>query len=268
MISIQDIVNIFLPVLSHSPIWLTFLGITNIILLSYAYPYIKQPRKIFRFRHLGVPAINLGLLYIFTKMLEGVVYRGSIVKVDLWFSEILFPLYPIWITKIALIITTFGNGYVIAALFVIALVILLLKKRFRYAILSTFTILGALVLEVIIKVLVHRTRPLGNLEVISPGYFSGSFPSGHAIMGIVFVCLLIHSFKNDIKYRAIKYPVIISFFSFFVVVGITRVIIRAHWFSDVVAGISLGLSWFMVVLLVEKYIPDLRKKIKKEKLKA
>ena len=132
----------------------------------------------------------------------------------------------------------------------------------RYALLSIAAILGALVLPAGIKALVRRARPENLIET------SFSFPSGHAILAIVFVSLLIYSFKDDFKNKIIRYVLIIVSLSFFISVGISRIILQVHWFSDVVAGIFLGLFWFMLVVLVERSIPGVVPAIKVETKEA
>jgi undecaprenyl-diphosphatase len=262
MLSAVDLVNIFLPVLNHWIIWLIFLIVVILILFLYSYPYIKKSKKEFLRYHIGIPIVNIISLYIFTKMLEGVIYQGSILKVDDIVNKIIFTLYFPGINKIALFITNFGSTVIITSLFIFALAALLLRKRWRYALISTVAIVGALVLELGIKALVHRTRPENLLET---GF---SFPSGHSIMAIVFVSLLIYSFKDDFKNKIIKYILIILSSSFFLAVGVSRIILHVHWFSDVVAGISLGLFWFMLLVLIERSITGLIPAVRRETKEA
>ncbi|MBS3083481.1 phosphatase PAP2 family protein [Candidatus Pacearchaeota archaeon] len=262
MLSVSDLVNILLPVLSHWILWLIFVIMAIIILFLYAYPYIKKPRKEFRSYHIGIPITNVVSMYIFTKMLEGVIYGGSILKVDAWVNKIIFNIYFPWIDKIALFVTTIGSTWVIVSLFVIALTVLILRKRWRYALLSTIALSGALILQLTIKFLVHRTRPQNLIET----YFS--FPSGHAITAVVFVSLLIYSFKDDFKNKTVKYILIVGFSIFFISIGASRIILQVHWFSDVIAGWSLGLFWFMLVVLVERSITGLIQAVRKETKEA
>ena len=159
-------------------------------------------------------------------------------------------------------ITAFGSTIIITLLFIAALAFLLVKKRWRYAIISTAAILGATLLQLVIKELVHRMRPENSIET---GF---SFPSGHAMMSIIFVSLLIYSFRDDFKNKIVKYVLIIISSAFFVAVAISRIILHVHWFSDVIAGMSLGLFWFTFVLLVERFIPGAAPAIKIETKQA
>jgi len=258
MLTTNDFINIFLPVLSHWIVWLSFVIVVIIILVIYAYPYLKKSRKEFLNYHIRIPIVCIIALYIFTKMLEGVIYNGSILNVDSWINGVMTALKSQWLIKTASIITNLGGGISIYLLFIFAIGILLFKKRWRFALLSTVVFLSGALLEVSVKYLVHRTRPE---NLIASGY---SFPSGHAIMAIVFASLLIYSFKDDFKNKVVKYVLIIAALSFFIAVAISRIILHVHWFSDVVAGMSLGLFWFMFVVLVERSITGVIKAVRIE----
>lgn len=264
MLSSQDFVNLFFPVFSHWLIWLVFLIVVIVVLFLYFYPYVKKPRKEFRSYHIGIPIVNIISLYIFTKMLEGVIYRGSILKVDAWFNQAMISLHSVWLTKIAFFITSFGSGIPIYILSIISIGALLLIKRWRFAIIASIAMLGATIFQFAIKDLVHRIRPLNTLEINS----TFSFPSGHAITAIVFVSLLIYSYKDDIKHLATKYLSITLASIFFISVALSRIYLNVHWFSDVMAGMSLGLFWFMLVVLVERSITGLVQSIRKETKEA
>jgi undecaprenyl-diphosphatase len=197
-------------------------------------------------------------------MLEGVIYQGSILKVDLWLNEAMVTFHRTWLTNLAFFITSFGSGTPIIILAAITIGILLFMKRWRFAILSFIAISGSTVLQAVIKNLVDRARPLNSLEVISPGTFSPSFPSGHAITAIVYVSLLIYSYKDDFKHPPTKHTLIALASGFFITVGLTRIYLNAHWFSDVMAGMAIGLFWFMLVVLVERSISGLIPAIRHE----
>jgi undecaprenyl-diphosphatase len=259
MLSSNGLINIFLPVLSHWVVWLIFLVVAILISLLSAYPYIKKPGKEFHKYQVVIPVVNIISLYIFTKMLEGVIYEGSVLKVDAWFNKII---YLPWINSAALFITNFGSAIVVTVLFIVALGILLLRKRWHYALLSTVAILGALVLPPAIKAIVQRARPQNLIET---GF---SFPSGHAITAIIFVSLLIYSFKDDFKNKIARYILIIASLALFISVGISRMIIHVHWFSDVIGGMSLGLFWFTLVVIIERSITGLIPAIKRETKEA
>ena len=118
---------------------------------------------------------------------------------------------------------------------------------------------------VISKSLVRSSRPLNGLMVES-GY---SFPSGHVAGGIC-LCGLLTYFAwqhwKDMKVRALFGVVLVAVSS---TVGFDRLYLNVHWFSDVLGGYLLGISWltFSIVswhLLVTSHILQFRFKWKKE----
>jgi len=249
MLDIGDIINIFLPAINHWLIWIIFLVVVIFIVLLYAYPYTKNNGKEFHYQHTGILITIIGSLYIFTKMLEGLLYSGSILKIDSAINNYMQALPSSWVTGLASFITNLGGEVMTAVFLILIVAYLCFKKRWHHALLSTVALLGASGLQFIIKALVQRSRPENLIET---GF---SFPSGHAITAITFVSLLIYLFKDDFKNLATRYVLIIVFSAFFLSVGISRIILHVHWFSDVIAGFSLGLAWFMFLLLVERAIP-------------
>lgn len=93
--------------------------------------------------------------------------------------------------------------------------------------------------ETALKMLVARPRP----ESVSFG-----FPSGHATAAAAFFGALIY-FAGALPAaprRALRALCV----ALIALVGIARVVLRAHWPSDVVAGIALGLALASIAVLV------------------
>jgi undecaprenyl-diphosphatase len=93
------------------------------------------------------------------------------------------------------------------------------------------------------KHLVKRIRPFdGHAFVVETGY---SFPSGHAMMSMVFfgmlACLLLYRLASR-RHRAI----IAATVALVAFVGISRVVLMAHYLSDVLAGYALGAFWLVL----------------------
>jgi undecaprenyl-diphosphatase len=104
----------------------------------------------------------------------------------------------------------------------------------------TIVVGGQFLLMNLIKLAVGRARP--DLQRLS--VFSGSsFPSGHSTAAAAtFAALaLILGLKRSPRTRAILMGVAVSIA---VAVGCSRMFLGVHWFSDVVAGLALGWSWF------------------------
>ena len=77
-----------------------------------------------------------------------------------------------------------------------------------------------------------------NIEYLLPVFIYDSCPSGHAatIFVIVFIWLGL-AVKKGFKYKPYLYGILITLASF---VAISRVIIGAHWMSDILASIGIA----------------------------
>ena len=142
--------------------------------------------------------------------------------------------------------TEIGNGF-IAAAFVIPLLSLVSDKlkAFNFVPLSALifpTIYMGLINSFLKKEFFAFERPgfyeFENIEYLEPVFKYGSFPSGHAatIFVIIFIWLGL-AIKKGFKYKLYLYSILITLASF---VAISRVIVGAHWMSDILASIGIA----------------------------
>lgn len=127
----------------------------------------------------------------------------------------------------AKIISTIFNDKILLLIMVLLSAFLFWIKEAKKAIFIFFSAgFGGLILF-IIKYTVQRVRPL-------PEVFSGySFPSGHStIIVVFFLSLLFIINKKEILSMLATFAII--------AVPISRVILGAHFLSDVIAGLLLG----------------------------
>lgn len=99
-----------------------------------------------------------------------------------------------------------------------------------------------------LKLVFQITRPANTL-LYDPTF---AFPSGHATITIVFFGLLISIIAEHSKSSFKKYLAVIIFAVIVVAVDISRVYINLHWFSDVIAGLSLGALILSISLIMIK----------------
>jgi membrane-associated phospholipid phosphatase len=137
------------------------------------------------------------------------------------------------LTAIAIALSWLGSGWVNWPLRVAAVALLAWRRHWLR--------LGAFVLAVVlselcigpIKAAYDRPRPPGSLIATS----GASFPSGHAIASAVTAVGLVLVLAPPGKQRW-RWEVRAVVFA--VVMALSRVYLRAHWLSDVVAGGLLG----------------------------
>ncbi|RIX31051.1 phosphatase PAP2 family protein [Amnibacterium setariae] len=125
------------------------------------------------------------------------------------------------------------------------------RRSWTPAILVVGAGLGSLLMTIAGKDIIDRSRPARSLA-IPPFETSPSFPSGHTlnatvIAGIVAYLLWINRRTITGRVVTVVVPVVIA-----VVVGLTRVLLAAHWFTDVLAGWLLGATWLAMIITAHR----------------
>ncbi|HEV7535476.1 MAG TPA: bifunctional DedA family/phosphatase PAP2 family protein [Acidimicrobiia bacterium] len=152
-----------------------------------------------------------------------------------------------WLTTAMRIITTSGSS---AVLIPLGLAIGAWYRWGRHRP-RPLTLLGAayggsFLLSQAVKALTDRARPPANLAI---GHFGGhAFPSGHATeAAAVYGMLAIVVAAGTPRWRH-KVAAWATAVMTVTIIGISRLYLAAHWFTDVLAGWALGSAW--VLLLV------------------
>ena len=105
-----------------------------------------------------------------------------------------------------------------------------------------------------LKHLFNRPRPEIPLLYEAKGL---SFPSGHALMSVTFYGLLIYIVFKTYREKDWKWIVISLLLLLILIIGFTRIYLRVHYTTDVIAGYCIGFLWlvFAVSMLnrMEKY---------------
>jgi undecaprenyl-diphosphatase len=132
------------------------------------------------------------------------------------------------------------------------MLLLALKRRsWTPVILVAAAGVGSLLMTIAGKDIIGRHRP--PLSAAIPPYeYSNSFPSGHTlnatvIAGVVAYLLVLRQRTAIARTATIASALVIA-----VVVGLTRIVLAAHWFTDVLAGWLLGGAWLAIVITAHR----------------
>lgn len=141
-------------------------------------------------------------------------------------------------TQIALIITFCGSYvFMVTAWLTLLGYYLFVRKNKWYFIRTLIIALSNFGLMVGLKIFFNRPRPLIPLLNEIPGL---SFPSGHAFMGTIFYGLLITIVYREVSTVWKKWILIFILVCAILLVGFSRVYLRVHYLSDVLAGFCFG----------------------------
>jgi undecaprenyl-diphosphatase len=146
--------------------------------------------------------------------------------------------------KFFLFITNLGSFETLFIISSVILIYLLFKKYRIKALILFFSVGGAAIANVILKLLFHRSRPTFWHSVISETSYS--FPSGHAVMSSAFILSVI-LITWQTKWR---WPVVIIGTALIGLIGLSRIYLGVHYPTDVIAGWSVSLAWVFVVFII------------------
>ncbi len=159
-----------------------------------------------------------------------------------------------WVTTMMKSVTWAGSFVVLVPLVVIVGTIFLWRARNARPIMQLVAALGtAIILYNVVKHLVDRARP-PQADWLVP-VSGSSFPSGHAVdIAAVFGTIAIVLF---VTWRRPWARVVIVAVAVLVpgIVGASRVYLGVHWFTDVAAGLALGLAIAFSVAAATLLIP-------------
>jgi membrane-associated phospholipid phosphatase len=146
------------------------------------------------------------------------------------------------------------HEFLIPANLIIIAYTLFIKKHKWYSIKVPAIALSSLALMFGLKNLFDRNRPLVPLLEEARGL---SFPSGHALMSVTFYGLLIYIVFKNVANKPFKWTLISFLLLLIFTIGFSRIYLRVHYASDVIAGFCVGLLWLVICVTVlnklEKY---------------
>lgn len=107
-------------------------------------------------------------------------------------------------------------------------------------------ILGIVLGNNLLKMLVDRERPT---VMRLTGHSGSSFPSGHSAAAAAALLALALVLARRARPR-VRGIVAATAIALAVGVAATRVLLGVHWLTDVVAGLAMGWTWFLLVTIV------------------
>jgi len=192
-----------------------------------------------------IGTLLIGSTWLFLGILEDVVTGDPLVRADQGLYQLMQGLRTPWGDKLMVFATELGDGMVIALVAAAVLAWLTWCRNWRAAKYWVAAIGFGQIAATALKLILQRPRPMiGDYGVFS----SYAFPSGHATMSTVaygFLAVLVGRALSPL-YRWIPYALATLFVG---AVALSRLYLGAHWLSDVLGGLSLGLAWVSLLAI-------------------
>ncbi|WP_266160382.1 phosphatase PAP2 family protein [Dyella silvatica] len=196
-------------------------------------------------------ALALFPLLSFVCLAYAVQTHSALTTFDTALAEQLRQHMPVPVLARIAQLTQTGNFVPLAIAASVICIGLLLLRQWRLAATWAIGLLGNVAIYGSLKGFFQRPRPLDGHGFISEPTWS--FPSGHSSGSMVFygglayvlMCLLPPRWHRTIIAAAVASITLI---------GISRIMLQVHYFSDVMAGYSIGLMWLLICVGVSERV--------------
>lgn len=191
----------------------------------------------------------ISVLIIIFISLTIVVKTNNVLGIDHYIYNYLIDFKSPLLTKIVTGITNFGGTFVIIILIILSIIFF---RKIIYSILITANIINVVLITQVLKMLIQRPRPSFPHLVIESGF---SFPSGHAMASLGFYGFLIYLIWQTNINKKVKIGVTIILSILILLIGLSRIYLGVHYFTDVVAGFICSTIYLLIYTnYVKKYL--------------
>jgi len=174
--------------------------------------------------------------------------HDQVQPLDEWFRELAIRLEWQPAVDVADALRVIGSAWVMVPIEIAIGVLLLIRQRWHALVYWAASVGLVSALVWIAKALYDRPRPPDSLVATT----GASFPSGHSATAAVVAIGLVLLFAPIAKKR---WHWFVAAASWATLMAASRVYLRAHWFTDVVAGVTLGAAVALATaVLVDRWV--------------
>ena len=158
-------------------------------------------------------------------------------RITAWFQIQASPV----LTRFWRTITFFGSVIFLTSASAIVATVLAVRRSFYRLLALTLAAGGGAFLNLILKHLFHRQRPVLENPLVTLSSFG--FPSGHTMGATIFYGVLALIVTYSIKSWLRRFLIACAAALVIALIGISRIYLGAHYFTDVIGAIAIGLAW-------------------------
>jgi len=193
-------------------------------------------------KFLAIAALFLGALLMFGFITHEVLFEKDDVF-DNRIIDILSPYATESSIRVMRFFTFFGSGNFLLPAYILLTGYYAVKRKKVLAINIALIAFTSYALSFTAKRIFQRARP--NLPLIE-ALKTYSFPSGHALSSFIFCSILIYLLWRVRLHLLWKWTLSVFLFLFSITIGISRIILKMHYPTDVLAGFCLGFAWVIL----------------------
>jgi len=187
-----------------------------------------------------------GSLWLFGGVVEDLLTGDPLVRFDLRLDDYLHSHATPPLTTFFLVVTALGS---LEAMVILGVVVgALLARGRRWTLLWTWlaAVAGSALLDWLLKVIFQRPRPHFAHPLLVAGSYS--FPSGHAMESFVAYGMLAYLAVLALRTWEARVGVVCGAALLVVLIGLSRLYLGVHYFSDVIAGYAAGGVWLSALI--------------------
>jgi undecaprenyl-diphosphatase len=185
--------------------------------------------------------LSLAALWLFAGIAEDVIHHDPITQFDVTVANLLHQHATPTVTELAKGITRLGSPITIALWGVLVAAMLLTRKEYLTAAGWVAALLGGGLLDGMLKEIFQRPRPTWDAPILVARGFS--FPSGHAMGSLVAYGMLAYVVWLQLGRPRARVALAGCILLLVLLIGLSRMYLGVHYFSDVIAGYAAGTVW-------------------------
>lgn len=209
---------------------------------------IPKARKVswITLRFIIALVLFLATLFVFVSITDEIVLEKES-GFDQAISATIAPLVSPVTTSLMKTFTFFGSEMFLFPAYVVLIIYYIFKRKNRLALDITMIGLSSTGILFLFKDIFKRHRPLDPLINNVTGF---SYPSGHSFSSFTFFGILIYLLWHINIHKRWKIMIAVFLILFATIIAFSRVYLRVHFPSDVLAGFCLSVVWLMISIWI------------------
>jgi membrane protein DedA with SNARE-associated domain/membrane-associated phospholipid phosphatase len=193
-----------------------------------------------------------GCLWLFGGLAEDVLTGDPIVRFDRATAAYLHSLATPPLTTFFLVVTALGSVETIALVALVGAVVFGVRRQTLRLATWLAAVAGSAALDQLLKALFARPRPHFEHPLLSEASYG--FPSGHAMESLVLYGMVAYFAVLAVRTWRARTAVVFGAALLVLSIGLSRMYLGVHYFSDVVAGFAAGGVWLSACITAMEFV--------------